>query len=190
VLILASSSPYRRSLLERLRVPFAVAAPEIDESALPGEAPRSTALRLAEQKARAIASGLTEGVIIGSDQVAVLDGKPLGKPGSHDAALSQLRRMRGRAVVFHTALCVLDVEVGQCQTAEVPTTVVCRDYSDEEAVRYLELDRPYDCAGSAKIEALGIALVEEVVSRDPTALIGLPLIALVTMLRRAGVAVL
>ena len=171
-------------------MPFDVAAPEVDETPRAGESPRQTALRLAEQKARAIGSGLAEGVVIGSDQVAVLDGQPLGKPGTHEAALAQLRRMRGRTVVFHTAVCVLEVPAGTFQVKEVPTTVVCRDYSDEEAQRYLELDRPYDCAGSAKIEALGIALVEEVVSGDPTALIGLPLIALVTMLRRAGIAVL
>jgi septum formation protein len=189
VLILASSSAYRRSLLERLRVPFVVCAPEIDEAPLSGEAPRQTALRLAEQKARAVGAELGD-VIIGSDQVAVLNGTPLGKPGTHEAALAQLQRMRGRALVFHTAVCVLEARSGRCQVEEVPTSVVCRDYTDEEAIRYLELDRPYDCAGSAKIEALGIALVEEVVSRDPTALIGLPLIALVTMLRRAGVAVL
>jgi septum formation protein len=190
VLILASSSPYRRNLLERLRVPFTVASPEIDETALAGESPRDTALRLAEQKARAVCAGLTEAVVIGSDQVAVLDGHPIGKPGTHEVALSQLRAMRGRAVVFHTALCVLEASNGRCQVDEVPTTVLCRDYSDAEAARYLELERPYDCAGSAKIEALGIALVQEVVSRDPTALIGLPLIALVTMLRRAGIPVL
>jgi septum formation protein len=190
VLILASSSPYRRSLLERLRVPFAVAAPEIDETPLAAEAPRETALRLAEQKARAVCGDLSDAVVIGSDQVAVLDGKAIGKPGTHEAALSQLRAMRGRSVVFHTALCVFEAANGHCQIDEVPTTVLCRDYSDAEAERYLERERPYDCAGSAKIEALGIALVQEVVSRDPTALIGLPLIALVTMLRRAGVAVL
>ena len=190
MLILASSSPYRRALLERLRIPFRVQSPDIDETPLAGEAPRDTALRLAEQKARAVAAGGVQHIVIGSDQVAVLDGKPLGKPGTPDAALAQLQSMRARTVVFHTALCVLDTATAQCQVDEVPTTVVCRDYSDAEALRYLDLDRPYDCAGSAKIEALGIALVEEVVSRDPTALIGLPLIALVTMLRRAGMPVL
>ena len=177
-------------LLERLRVPFVVASPRVDEAPLAGEAPHATALRLAEHKARAVCRDFPEGVIIGSDQVAVLDGTPLGKPGTHEAALAQLRSMRGRSVLFHTALCVLDSGGARCQLDEVPTIVVCRDYSDEEAARYLEIERPYDCAGSAKIEALGIALVQEVTSRDPTALIGLPLITLVTMLRRAGVAVL
>lgn len=190
MLILASTSPYRRDLLERLRIPFVTAAPGVDETPLPGEAPRETAIRLAESKARAVAAGRENAVVIGSDQVAVLGDAPLGKPGTHEAALAQLQRMRGRSVLFHTALCVLETASGHCQVEEVPTTVVCRHYSDDEAIRYLELDRPYDCAGSAKIEALGIALVEEVLSRDPTALIGLPLIALVTMLRRAGIAVL
>ena len=129
-------------------------------------------------------------LIIGSDQVAVLDGQVLGKPGSYDAALEQLLAMRGHAVVFHTALCLLDASNGRCQLEEVPTTVELRHYTHEQAARYLEIDRPYDCAGSAKIEALGIALVERVESSDPTALIGLPLITLVTMLERAGVQVL
>ena len=189
MLILASSSPYRRDLLARLRLPFAVASPQIDETPLAAEAPRETALRLAEQKARAVRLDSGDAIVIGSDQVAVLEGTAIGKPGTHQAALAQLQAMRGRSVVFHTAVCVFEAASGRCQIAEVPTTVVCRDYSDAEAERYLELDRPYDCAGSAKIEALGIALVREVVSRDPTALIGLPLIALVTMLRRAGIAV-
>lgn len=171
-------------------MPFIVAAPAVDESALEGEAPRVTALRLAEAKARAVAAVHPHALIIGSDQVAVLDGEPLGKPGSHAAALGQLAAMRGRAVVFHTALCLLDASSGQCQTEDVPTSVRFRRYTEAQAARYLELERPYDCAGSARIEALGIALVDSVESADPSALIGLPLIALVTMLRRAGVEVL
>jgi septum formation protein len=190
VLVLASSSAYRRSLLDRLHLPYSVVAPNIDETALLGERPAATALRLAESKTRAVSAAFPARIIIGSDQIAVLGSQPLGKPGTHPAALAQLMAMRGRSVVFHTALCVLDAATGQCQLENVPTTVTLRDYSEAQAVRYLERDRPYDCAGSAKIEAMGIALVERVVSNDPTALIGLPLIALVTMLKRAGVEVL
>jgi septum formation protein len=190
VLLLASSSPYRRSLLERLHLPYTATSPDIDEAPLPAETPRATALRLAESKARAVSGTVVGGLVIGSDQVAELDGAALGKPGTHELALAQLLAMRGRSVVFHTALCLLEVSSGRCQLAEVPTTVLFRQYSDEQAARYLERERPYDCAGSAKIEAMGIALVDEVVSSDPTALIGLPLIALVTMLKRAGVEVL
>ena len=177
-------------LLDRLRVPYAVAVPDVDETPLPDEPPPGTASRLAELKARAVAARFADAVIIGSDQVAVLDGVALGKPGAHAAALAQLRAMRGRTVVFHTAVCVFDTTRGECAAESVPTTVSFRDYSDAQAERYLELERPYDCAGSAKIEAMGIALVEKVVSTDPTALIGLPLIALVTMLERAGIRVL
>jgi septum formation protein len=190
VLLLASSSPYRRLLLERLRLPFDAVSPEIDERALPGECPRDTALRLAPAKALAISSARPGDLVVGSDQVADLEGVALGKPGNTESALAQLRAMRGRLVVFHTAVCVLDAASGVLDLDEVPTTVRFRDFSDAQALRYLEIDRPYDCAGSAKIEALGIALVERVESDDPTALIGLPLISLVSMLKRAGVAVL
>jgi septum formation protein len=186
VLVLASSSPYRRSLLERLHVPFTTAAPHVDETPLPNEKPEATALRLAEAKARAVASASAADLVIGSDQVAVLDGRPIGKPLAHDAAMAQLLAMRGHTVAFHTALCLVETATGKAQLASVPTTVLFRDFSEAQAARYLELDRPYDCAGSAKIEALGIALVERVESSDPTALIGLPLIALTTMLARAG----
>ena len=189
-LVLASSSAYRRDLLERLRLPFIVVAPDVDERPLPEEMPRATALRLAELKARAVAAHHSDSLIIGSDQVAVLDGKPLGKPGSGEAALQQLLAAASRRLVFHTALCLLNAETNACQLEEIPTTVKMRDYTPAQAARYLELERPYDCTGSAKIEALGIALVERVESSDPTALIGLPLIALVTMLERAGVQVL
>ena len=190
MLVLASSSAYRRALLARLSLPFSVASPDVDESPLKGEAPQATALRLAERKARAVAAGYPGALIIGSDQVAVLDGNPLGKPGTHEAALAQLVAMRGRSVVFHTALCLLEAANGRCEVEDVMTVVHFRDYTYAQAVRYLEIERPYDCAGSARIEALGIALVERVESSDPTALIGLPLIALVTMLKRAGIEVL
>ncbi|HYC45346.1 MAG TPA: Maf family nucleotide pyrophosphatase [Burkholderiales bacterium] len=189
VLVLASSSPYRRTLLERLLVSFTVFAPNVDERASPGEAPVDTALRLAAAKARAAARSHPRALVIGSDQVAVLEGRPLGKPGGHDAALAQLRRMRGRVVEFHTAVCLLDAATDTIQIEDVPTTVQFRQFTDAQAERYLRVDTPYDCAGSAKIEALGIALVARVESTDPTALIGLPLITLVRMLESAGIAV-
>lgn len=188
-LVLASTSAYRRALLGRLRLPFITAAPGVDEAALPGEPARTTALRLAEAKARAVAPGFPRSLVIGSDQVATLDGERLGKPGSHERAVAQLRTMRGRRVVFHTAIALLNTGTGRVQTAEVPTTVRFRDYGEGEIERYLELERPYDCAGSAKIEGLGIVLVEEVGSGDPTALIGLPLIRLGAMLRHEGVSI-
>ena len=186
MLVLASSSPYRKSLLERLRQPFKVAVPDVDESPLPSEHPRETALRLADSKARAVAHAWPGALIIGSDQVAVLDGSALGKPGNRDAARAQLRSMRGRSVVFHTAVCLLDASSGASQLEEVPTSVRLRDFSAAQVERYLELEPAFDCAGSAKVEALGIALIASLESADPTALIGLPLIALTTMLERAG----
>ena len=189
VLVLASSSQYRRSLLERLRLPFEVAAPQVDERPHPGETPRATALRLAHTKAHTVGAARPRDLIIGSDQVASLEGAPLGKPGNHEAALAQLRTMRGRTIDFHTAICLLDATRGTSEVEEVPTSVQFRRFSDEQAERYLRIDQPYDCTGSAKIEALGIALVERVHSTDPSALIGLPLIALVGMLMRAGVPV-
>jgi septum formation protein len=190
VLVLASSSPYRRLLLDRLRVPYSVASPDVDETPAEGETPAATARRLAELKARAVGASFPDALVIGSDQVATLDGLALGKPGSHGAALAQLRLMRGRSVVFHTAVCVYHAVRGECRIEEVPTTVTFREYADGQAQRYLELEQPYDCAGSAKIEAMGIALVDSVVSTDPTALIGLPLIALVSLLKQSGVEVL
>ena len=165
-------------------------SPDVDEAALAGESPRATALRLAEAKARAVSAQFPRALVIGSDQVAVLEGKAIGKPGTHEAALRQLCDLSGTTAVFHTALCLVDGVNGTCELAEVPTTVRLRRYSEQDAQRYLELDQPYDCAGSAKIESLGIALAESVESADPTALIGLPLIALVSMLERAGVKVL
>jgi septum formation protein len=188
-IVLASTSPYRRDLLARLRLRFEVRAPAVDETALPGEAARETALRLAQAKARAVAPDWPAALIIGCDQVAVLDGVSLGKPGNHASAVAQLKAMRGRSVLFHTALALFNARTGALQTAEVPTTVRFRQYGDAEIERYLEVEQPYDCAGSAKIEGLGIVLVESVESTDPTALIGLPLMQLVAMLGKEGVAV-
>jgi septum formation protein len=191
-LILASSSPYRRELLSRLRLPFDVAVPDIDETPLPGEAPAATALRLALSKARAVAETMPGCLVIGSDQVATLDGEQIGKPGDHARALKQLQQMRGRQVVFHTALCLWDGRHSDPQLAaqvdDVTTVVVFRDLPDAELDAYLRIEQPYDCAGSAKNEALGIALLAKIDSSDPTALTGLPLIALTGMLRQAGVA--
>lgn len=188
-LILASSSPYRTALLQRLHLPFEVRVPDIDETPLPGEAPEETALRLAEEKARAV--GLVSGgaLVIGSDQVATLDGRQIGKPGNHENAMRQLQDMRGREVVFHTALCLWDGRnpTTGAQRENVRTVVAFRDLSDRELDAYLRIEQPYDCAGSAKNEGLGIGLIERIESTDPTALTGLPLIALTTMLRRAGV---
>lgn len=188
-LILASSSRYRHELLSRLKLPFDVAVPDIDESALPRETPEQTAVRLAVAKARAVADREGKALIIGSDQVATLDGAQIGKPGTHDKALAQLQRMRGRSVIFHTALCVVDnrEEKMSVQVENVQTTVVFRVLPDHELDAYLRQEKPYDCAGSAKNEGLGIAIIERIESTDPTALTGLPLIALTTMLRQAGV---
>lgn len=189
-LILGSSSPYRRELLSRLRIPFEVAVPDIDEAPLPGEAPEATALRLSRRKAEAIAARHPGALVIGSDQVCTLDGAQIGKPGSHDKALAQLQMMRGKLITFHSALCLLDSRTGQAQTADVQTRATFRDLSDAELDAYLRLETPYDCAGSAKAEGLGIALLARVESDDPTALIGLPLIALTGMLRAAGYPIL
>lgn len=189
-LILASSSVYRRDLLERLRLPFDVAAPNVDETPLPGETADRTALRLAEAKARVTAQSGQNALIIGSDQVAVLDGERLDKPGSHAKAVRQLNAMRGKSVVFHTALCLYNCGSDRVQVANVPTRVTFRNFTDAQIERYLTSERPYDCAGSAKIEGLGIALVERVVSDDPTALIGLPLIQLISMLKNEGIEII
>jgi septum formation protein len=192
-LILASSSRYRRELLERLRVPFDVAVPAVDETPEPGEAPEATALRLSEAKARAVASRLPAGehaLVIGSDQVATYDGLQIGKPGSHDKALAQLQAMRGREVLFHSALSLLDTSTGQTDSVDVVTKVRFRDLPDAALDAYLRAEQPYDCAGSAKSEGLGIALLEAIESDDPTALIGLPLIALTRMLLAAGYSLL
>lgn len=187
-LVLASTSAYRRMLLERLQLPFATDRPETDESPLPDEAPAATAERLALDKARAVAARWPGALIIGSDQVAHLDGEIFGKPGTEARAIAQLQRMRGHTVVFHTALALLDTRSGTAQVEGVPTRVRFRDLGDDEIRRYVERERPLDCAGSAKSEGLGIALLEAMSGDDPTALIGLPLIALSRMLRNAGVA--
>jgi septum formation protein len=189
-LILASTSAYRRALLERLGLPFTVVAPKVDETPLPGEPPVQLALRLAEAKAFAVMPAGSGNLIIGSDQVAVLGAHKLGKPGNHAAAILQLRAMRGQRVEFHTALCLRNADSGSRQIENVPTTVTFRDYSDAQIERYLQREQPYDCAGSAKIEGLGIALVQHMESTDPTALIGLPLMTLCSMLHREGVTVI
>ncbi|MYM41385.1 Maf-like protein [Duganella qianjiadongensis] len=187
-LILASSSAYRKELLSRLQLPFDVAVPDIDETPLAGEGPAATALRLAREKAAAVAARLPGCLVIGSDQVATLDGAQIGKPGDHARALAQLQQMRGRTVVFHTALCLWDGRDGSHQLAEVRAHVTFRDLPDAELDAYLRIEQPYDCAGSAKNEGLGIAILERIESDDPTALTGLPLIALTGMLRNTGVA--
>jgi septum formation protein len=188
-LILASSSRYRRELLERLRIPFDVVVPAIDETPLQGETPEATALRLAEAKARAVAADLdayAPALVIGSDQVATYDGLQIGKPGTHDNALAQLRAMRGRDVLFHSALCLFDSRSGAAQTLDVITRVRFRNLPDAALDAYLRAETPYDVAGSAKSEGLGIALLEAIHSDDPTALVGLPLIALSRMLLATG----
>lgn len=185
-LILGSTSRYRRELLERLRLPFRSVAPQVDETPHPGEAPAALAERLALAKAREVASRHPDAVVIGSDQVAELDGQPIGKPGTHERAVAQLRSMRGRAVVFHTAVAVLRPSTGFEQVQLAPVTVRFRALGDAEIEHYLRTEQPYDCAGSAKCETLGIALLEAIDSDDPTALVGLPLIRTCAMLRAAG----
>lgn len=174
-----------------MHLPFEVLAPEIDETPLPGESPEATALRLAKEKACAVANIKAKALVIGSDQVATLDGVQIGKPGSHDRAMEQLKQMRGRQVVFHTALCLWDGRSNDpdraAQLDNVQTIVTFRSLSDYELDAYLRIEQPYDCAGSAKNEGLGIAIIEKIESSDPTALTGLPLISLTTMLRNAGV---
>lgn len=189
-LILGSSSPYRRELLHRLRIPFEVISPDIDETPESGESPEATAMRLCERKAMAIAAQAPGCLVIGCDQVATLDGIQIGKPGTHQNALAQLQVMRGREVIFHTALCLLDGRADArtpLQIENVQTFVAFRDLPDAELDAYLRIEQPYDCAGSARNEGLGIALLESVRGTDPTALTGLPLIALTSMLRRAGI---
>jgi septum formation protein len=179
-------------LLERLRLPFDIAVPSLDETPKPGETPAATALRLAEAKARAVADrekaapDAPGALIIGSDQVATFDGRQMGKPGTHERALAQLQAMRGRVVEFHSALCLFDSARDIAQTTDIVTQVRFRDLPDVELEAYLHAETPYDVAGSAKAEGLGIALIDSIDSSDPTALIGLPLIALTRMLREAG----
>jgi septum formation protein len=185
-LILGSTSRYRRELLERLRLPFECVAPQVDETPGPGERPADLALRLALAKARAVAALSPDAVVIGSDQVADLDGQPVGKPGNHERAVQQLRAMSGRSIVFQTAVAVAHARRGFEASALVPVTVRFRVLSNDEIERYLRAEQPYDCAGSAKSETLGIALLEAIESDDPTALVGLPLIRTCALLRQAG----
>jgi septum formation protein len=191
-LILASSSRYRRELLERLRIPFDVITPDIDETPIHGETPEATAVRLSVAKARAAAARVTDAaagtLVIGSDQVATCDGRQIGKPGTHENARLQLQSMRGKSVEFHSALCLFDSRTNHIQSADIVTRVQFRDLPDAEIDAYLLAETPYDVAGSAKSEGLGIVLVDAIHSDDPTALVGLPLIALSKMLRVAGFA--
>lgn len=204
-LVLASTSTYRRELLSRLGLPFSCAAPQVDESPRPAEPPRDLAWRLAQAKARAVAASLSSEaalsqgaqadgpgdiVVIGSDQVADLDGQPLGKPGSHERAVAQLRAMRGRTVQFHTAVCVQRPLTGFAECGIDSVAVTFRDLSDEDIDTYLRLEQPYDCAGSARCEGLGISLLARIGSDDPSSLIGLPLILTTQLLRQAGLDVL
>ncbi len=189
-LILGSTSVYRRELLDRLNIPFSVESPDVDETPLPSERPASLAQRLALAKAQAVAARFPDCVVIGSDQVADLGGLALGKPGSHDRAVAQLRQMSGKSVTFQTAVAVVCLKAGFCQEALAPVKVTFRDLEDTEIENYLRMEQPYDCAGSAKSEGLGIVLLEAIDSDDPTALVGLPLIRTSRMLRAAGIQLL
>ena len=189
-LVLGSTSRYRRELLQRLQVPFEVAAPDVDETPLAGETPRALAQRLALAKAHAVARAFPHAVVIGSDQVADLHGLPLGKPGSHERATAQLRQMRGQTVVFQTAVAVVCLDSGFEESDLAAVEVTFRDLTDDEIENYLRAEQPYDCAGSAKSEGLGIALLEAIRNDDPTALVGLPLIRTCRMIQAAGVALL
>ena len=189
-IILASTSPFRRELLARLDIPFQVADPSTDETPLTEESPEATSLRLSEAKARAVATNHPNALIIGSDQVACLGKQIFGKPGTHENAVRQLQAMRGRTINFFTGLCLLDTRTGLAQVRGIPTRVTFRDLSDDEIENYLRKERPYNCAGSAKSEGLGIALIARMEGEDPNALIGLPLIALCDMLKNAGINIL
>jgi septum formation protein len=186
-LILASTSRYRQELLSRLRLPFTAHSPEVDETAKSGETPKALASRLALAKAQAVAQKFRGAVVIGSDQVADLQGEALGKPGTHERAVLQLQRMRGRQVIFHTAVAVVRSAIGFERVLLASAKVIFRELSDAEIEHYLRTEQPYDCAGSAKCETLGIALLSAIESDDPTALIGLPLIRTCELLRLAGI---
>jgi septum formation protein len=185
-LILASTSAYRRELLSRLQIPFEIASPDTDESPLAGESPAQTAERLSVAKAQAVSARFPASLIIGSDQVAFLGEQRFGKPLTRERAIEQLRLMRGRTVIFHTGLCLYNSATGRQQVAGIPTEVTFRQLGDAEIERYLDKEQPYHCAGSAKSEGLGIALLTSMRGDDPNALIGLPLIALCDMLRNEG----
>ena len=189
-LILASSSEFRRQLLQKLLIPFNSISPKIDETALDGEKPHQTALRLAQEKAKKIGAEYPHALVIGCDQVATLDGEQLGKPHNHQNATKQLQTMRGREVTFHSALCLYNAATGNMQAEVVPYLVHFRQLTDEQIESYLTKEQPYQCAGSAKSEGLGIALIERMIGEDPNALIGLPLIKLITMLQNEGVSVI
>lgn len=189
-LILASSSEYRRELLLKLQIPFSNVSPHVDETPLDGEKPQETALRLAQVKARKVASDYPHALVIGCDQVATLDDEQLGKPLNHTNATKQLQKMRGREVTFHSALCLFNAATGNMQAEVVPYVVRFRQLADEQIESYLSKEQPYHCAGSAKSEGLGIALIESMLGEDPNALIGLPLIKLITMLQNEGVNVI
>ena len=189
-LVLASTSPYRRELLSRLGVPFETTSPDVDETPLTGESPDATAQRLALLKAQAVANRFPDALIIGSDQVALLEGRQLGKPGTFENAVAQLQAMRGKALEFHTALTLLNARTGHAQTTVVPVRLVMREYSDAQIEAYLKKDQPYNCCGSAKSESLGIALIARYETEDPNALVGLPLIKLTEMLANEGLDVL
>jgi septum formation protein len=186
-LVLASTSRYRRELLQRLRLPFDVVAPEVDESPRPDEAPAALAARLALAKANAVAAAHPDAVVIGSDQVCEVDGHALGKPLHHERAVQQLSLLSGRTAVFHTALAVVCAARGFVRTEAAPVRVRFRALGPEEIEHYLRIEQPYDCAGSAKCETLGIALLDAIDSDDPTALVGLPLIRTARLLREAGI---
>ena len=186
-LILASTSPYRRELLQRLRLPFDCVAPLVDETPRAGESAGALAQRLALEKAHVVAALHPGAVVIGADQVAELDGQTIGKPGTHARAVAQLQAMRGRSVVFHTAVAVVQQQAGFAQSALAEVQVQFRPLDDAQIEHYLRAEAPYDCAGSAKCEGLGISLLAAIRSDDPTALIGLPLIHTCTLLRLAGV---
>ena len=186
-LVLASGSAHRKRLLSLLNLPFEAVAPDLDEAPFPGETPRATAARLAEEKAAALAPRFPDALIIGSDQVGELEGEHLGKPLTHERAVQQLRRCSGRTVLFHTALCLLDAHTGMRQNAIATNEVRFRKLRDAQIERYLLREQPYDCTGSAKADAFGIVLIEAMRGDDPNALIGLPLIRLVNMLREAGI---
>lgn len=189
-IILASSSEYRRELLQKLQIPFSCVSPKVDETPLPNEKPHQTALRLAQEKAKKIAEEYPHALVIGCDQVATLDNTPLGKPLNHQNATKQLQLMRGREVTFYSALSLLNAATGSMQSDVVPTLVKFRLYSDAEIESYLSKDQPYQCAGSAKSEGLGIVLIERMIGEDPNALVGLPLIKLVGMLSNEGVSII
>ena len=189
-LVLGSTSPYRRQLLERLRIPFTVASPDVDETPLVSETPKAMACRLALAKAKIVAEQFPACIVIGSDQVADLDGEALGKPGDHIRAVAQLQKMRGQTVIFQTAVAVACLETGFLQLDLAQVKVKFRELSDDEIEVYLRAETPYDCAGSAKSEGLGIVLLESIDNDDPTALVGLPLIRTCRMLQAAGLKLL